>query len=79
MKKYKENDEAREEYEREQRERKRTGASKKQAVAGPADATEPVAAPGVTENVTSLPPEFSSMFNGDGPADLAIARKMGEN
>jgi len=76
MKKYKENEEAREEYEREQREKKRVG-SKRQAVAGPADATEPVPASEVSDNVASLPPEFSSMFSTDGHPDLAIQRKMG--
>ncbi len=76
MKKYKENEEAREAYEQEQREKKRKTGSKR-AVAGPADATEPVGAPSVSGEVATLPPEFSSMFGADGPADLAIARKMG--
>lgn len=67
MKKYKENEEAREEYEREQRERKRAATSKKPAVVGPAEAT-------TTEPVQ----EYHSMFGADGPADLAIARKMGQ-
>lgn len=63
MKEYKKNEEAREEFEREQRERKRAGA-KKPATVGTADAPEAAA-------------EYHSMFDGDGPADLAIARKMG--
>ena len=67
MKKYKENEEAREEYEREQRERKRAVTSKKSAVVGPADAT-------TTEPVQ----EYHSMFGADGPADLAIQRKMAQ-
>ncbi len=76
MKKYKENEEAREAYEQEQREKKRQTTSKKPAVAGPADSTEQVAGPNVSADVPTLPPEFSSMFSADGPADLAIARKM---
>lgn len=76
MKKYKENEEARETYEQEQREKKRQAASKRPAVAGPSDATEHVAAPAVSAETQSLPPEFSSMFGGEGPADLAIARKI---
>ena len=76
MKKYKENEEAREAFEREQRERKRKATSQRPAVAGPADAAEPVTAPEVSGEVATLPPEFSSMFGSDGPADLAIARKM---
>lgn len=62
MKEYKKNEEAREEFEREQRERKRAGA-KKPATVGTAEAPEAAA-------------EYHSMFGGDGPADLAIARKM---
>ncbi len=77
MKKYKENEEAREAYEQEQREKKRK--TTRPAVAGPTDATEVVAAPQVSGEVATLPPEFSSMFSTDGPADLAIASKMGLN
>lgn len=60
MKKYKENEEARDAFEREQREMKRKATSSKPAVAGPAG-------------------EFTSMFSADGPADLALARKMEGN
>ena len=67
MKKYKENEEARDTFEREQREKRRQATSHKPAVAGPADAPSEVSA------------EFTSMFGSDGPADLAIARKMGGN
>jgi hypothetical protein len=76
MKKYSENEEARQAFEAEQREKKRKAASQRPAVAGPTDATEVVAAPQVSGEVATLPPEFSSMFAGDGPADLAIQRKM---
>lgn len=69
MKEYKKNEEAREEFEREQRERKRAGAKKPQV--GTAEA--PVAA----NTLVGEQPEYHSMFGGEGPADLAIARKMG--
>lgn len=68
MKEYKKNEDAREEFEREQRERKRAGGKKAQV----GTAEEPVAA-----NSLVGQPEIHSMF-GEGPADLAIARKMGQ-
>jgi hypothetical protein len=75
MKKYKENEEQREQFQREQRSR---------AVAGSRKAAEP----GITvlndDNVQAAPTEgssteaasFGDMFGSSGPADLAIARKM---
>jgi hypothetical protein len=71
MKKYKENEEAKEVFEREKR-TKMMGASKKPTVGR------------VTEgSVTELPSgensvveQTAGMFSGSGPADLAIARKM---
>ncbi len=61
MKKYKENEEARETFIRENRNRMRGGAAVK-------------ATPATEESEAQGPAEFNSMFNG--PADLAIQRKM---
>lgn len=78
MKKYKENEEQREEFQREQRNRVKSG-------------KKPAAAPGITvlndaeaaaavaegEGVGSkLDASVTDMFGSEGPADLAIARKM---
>jgi hypothetical protein len=62
MKKYKENEDAREVYERENRS-KMTSSSKPKV--GPANSVEDASAP-----------TYTSMFDGAGPADLAMARKM---
>lgn len=64
MKKYKENEDAKDVFEREKR-TKMMGASKKPVVG--ADAT-------TIEN--SVVEQTAGMFSGSGPADLAIARKM---
>jgi Family of unknown function (DUF5832) len=63
MKKYKENEEQREEFQREQRGR---------AVASSKKAVEP----GITVVQDTPTESFSTMFNDSGPADLAIARKV---
>jgi hypothetical protein len=63
MKKYKENEEQREEFQREQRGR---------AVASSKKAAEP----GITVVQDTPTESFSTMFNDSGPADLAIARKV---
>jgi hypothetical protein len=67
MKKYKENEDAREVFMRENRNRMRGGAAVKATVVPNEDA--PTAAEG-----SPAPAEFNAMFNG--PADLAIQRKM---
>jgi hypothetical protein len=64
MKKYKENEEAREVFQRENRERLTKG---KNAVVGAAEEGG---------EATTVPSDVSSIFSSDGPADLAIARKM---
>jgi hypothetical protein len=64
MKKYKENEEARELFERENRE-----ASKKKTVELKSTENAVTDASGTAD--------YHSMFGADGPADLAIARKMG--
>jgi hypothetical protein len=81
MKKYKENEEAREAFHREQRE---AGRKQKKVFT----ASEPSTGPAVTmtreagEDAGAVPSlgtgasEFSGMFSSSGPADLAIARKM---
>jgi hypothetical protein len=63
MKKYKENQEARDEFERENRARVLEAAKKAK-----------VGVAGTEEQV-----DVNSMFSADGPADLAIARKMEKN
>lgn len=74
MKKYKENDEAREMFERENRE---ASLLKKKAVVG-TDGSAPQEMAAVSELPTNSVggPEYHSMFGSEGPADLAIARKM---
>lgn len=79
MKKYKENEEAREQFEREKRER--SARSKKTKTAETLDATEAqLPASTRVENLLSSSAtsanEYTGMFGNDGPADLAIARKM---
>jgi hypothetical protein len=66
MKKYKENEEARDGFEREKR-AKMLGASKRPVVGNTAELTSP-------EN--SVVEQTAGMFSGSGAADLAIARKM---
>jgi hypothetical protein len=70
MKKYKENEEARDTFEKEQRQKTMAGSKKK--VAEVAEGAEVADAP------PTAAASFSEMFNNDGPADLAIARKMGQ-
>ena len=65
MKKYKENEEAREMYEREAREKMNTTHRK--------PAAGVVGAEGTAE---SAPAEYDSLFGNSGPPDLSIARKM---
>ena len=81
MKKYKENEEAREQFEREKRER--AARSKKTKVAEELSATEAqLPASTRVENLltagvgAAVAEEVHSLFSNDGPADLAIARKM---
>jgi Family of unknown function (DUF5832) len=71
MKKYKENEEAREQYERENRERLQKNAKRKEPSVSvlPSDS----ASAGASANTTE---EYGGIFNNSGPADLAIARKM---
>jgi hypothetical protein len=84
MKKYKENEEAREAFHREQRE---SGRKQKRVFTAP---DEPSSTPAVTmtrqdseSNLAAAVPslgtgasEFAGMFSSSGPADLAIARKL---
>jgi hypothetical protein len=65
MKKYKENEEQKDLFEREKR-TKMMGASKKPVVGGSE----------VTSVDNSVVEQTAGMFSGSGPADLAIARKM---
>jgi hypothetical protein len=65
MKKYKENEDAREVYERENRSKM---ASSSKPRVGPANSVEDASAP-----------TYTSMFDSAGPADLAMARKMEKN
>jgi hypothetical protein len=69
MKKYKENEDAREAYEREKR-------SNMQSSAKPRVGPTKAAVADVSGNTVENAPDFSSMFNDSGPADLAMARKM---
>jgi hypothetical protein len=66
MKKYKENEEAREMYERESREKRTT----RKPIVGAAGVDGPAAA-------EPVPADYNTMFGDSGHADLAIARKMG--
>jgi hypothetical protein len=69
MKKYKENEDAREAYEREKR-------SNMQSSAKPRVGPTKAAVADLSGNTVENAPDFSSMFNDSGPADLAMARKM---
>jgi hypothetical protein len=73
MKKYKENEEARESFQREMRS-KATGSKKVGMSISREEGAE--SAP-VTDAGAAATSQFSSMFGEGGPADLAIARKMG--
>jgi hypothetical protein len=66
MKKYKENEEARDGFEREKR-AKMLGASKKPVIGNTAE---------LASSENSVVEQTAGMFSGSGPADLAIARKM---
>ena len=72
MKKYKENEEARDEFERENR----ATASKKKPTVGTDGSAPDAVAPSEMPSSAVGGPEYHSMFGADGPADLAIARKM---
>lgn len=80
MKSYKENEELKEQFQREQRGRAVAG-SRKAAEAGPAlsitreEGAEPAPVDGGAADATGVA-SFSDMFSSGGPADLAIARKM---
>jgi hypothetical protein len=69
MKKYKENEDAREQYEREKRSNMQ-GSSKPRM--GPKESVNTIE--GASTDVSGE--SYSSMFNDSGPADLAMARKM---
>ena len=69
MKKYKENEDAREQYEREKRSNMQ-GSSKPRV--GPKESVNTIE--GASTDVSGE--SYSSMFNDSGPADLAMARKM---
>ena len=71
MKKYKENEDAKDQYEREKR-TKMMGATKKKPVVEGESVTE------VGETNTVME-QTAGMFSDAGPADLAMARKMGNN
>jgi hypothetical protein len=76
MKKYKENEEARENFERE----KRSGATKKNTsliIGKDTASAEEMAGPAPTAPAPAAATNYADMFNNGGPADLAIARKMG--
>lgn len=75
MKKYKENEEQREQFQRDQRARAVAGAKKgeKAGITVLRDGEDAAAADGSAASDTA---SFSEMFNSTGPADLAIARKM---
>jgi len=68
MKKYKENENAREEYEREKR-------SNMQSTSKPRVGAKPVGDVSGANTITDAA-DYTSMFNDSGPADLAMARKM---
>ena len=68
MKKYKENEESRELF---QRERTRGGPERRAK-----DAISSIEVTGDEKAAGQPQPDFSSMFSADGPADLAMARKM---
>lgn len=68
MKKYKENEDAREAYERE----KRSNMQSRKPQVGPKDSNTVDA----SDTPSEAPADFSSMFSESGHADLAMARKM---
>jgi len=68
MKKYKENEDAREAYERE----KRSNMQSRKPQVGPKDSNTV----DTSETPSEVPADFSSMFSETGHADLAMARKM---
>jgi hypothetical protein len=72
MKKYKENEDAREAYEREKR-------SNMQSSGKPRVGPTKAAVADLSGNTVENAADFSSMFNDSGPADLAMARKMGNS
>ena len=75
MKKYKENEDAREAYEREKRSNMQS--TGKPRVGPKASITNETDVSGNTDtNTVETAPDFSSMFSNSGPADLAMARKM---
>jgi hypothetical protein len=71
MKKYKENEEHREAF---QRERRVTGAARAKNAISSVEVTGEAEATTVVEAANTQ--QFSSMFGSEGPADLAMARKM---
>jgi Family of unknown function (DUF5832) len=70
MKKYKENEDAKDQFEREKRTKMMSG-TKKPAVVGS------VGEDGASTEVNSVMEQTAGMFSEAGPADLAMARKMG--
>jgi hypothetical protein len=85
MKKYKENEEAREAFHREQREagrkQKKVFTSSNESSGAPAVTMtrEASDAPAEVPSLGTGASEFSGMFSSSGPADLAIARKQEQN
>lgn len=79
MKKYKENQDQREEFHREQREK---GRKQKKVFTAPEDSAGPSVTLSQQADDSAVPSlgtgssQFSGMFSSIGPADLAIARKM---
>jgi len=73
MKKYKENEDAKDLFEREKR-TKMMGGARKSTMTVTNDTEE-----GASDAVNSVTEQTAGMFSGDGPADLAIARKMEKN
>jgi hypothetical protein len=71
MKKYKENEEHREAY---QRERRAAGVTKSKNTVSSIENVG--SGDGSDETATVTAQQFSGMFGAEGPADLAIARKM---
>jgi len=75
MKKYKENEDSREVFQREQRERR---SQKPALAAGSAPTMEIMPADASVAEAPNVETRFSDMFGSDGHADLAMARKMGK-
>ena len=73
MKKYKENEDAKDLFEREKR-TKMMGGARKPTMTVTNDTEE-----GAPEAANTVTEQTAGMFSGDGPADLAIARKMEKN